>query len=355
MGFLTGSHALASEDDDNHDTGETLVEVLMLNRESTWHAEDEVVTGAVYALHDKGKHGSETPTSHLELADFLTTDESDPTQESTFVGFVQAPVLLKNADTFPPGTWMHYGGGYVPALRLWESVGGPVVWMPSGSLQSPQGCLRRVDTGTKWVKRLPTVLYGMEDSYNAEPTYMHVGTTTLLSKDISGKNHIQILPSDGTGDPVWIEHTTTAAVDFKTAEVRELGPISSDDGRSTSPLTTTFTIKTLHKTAASLLEASVRCKNAASCYHVSHPKPVRRDSYYLTGEDEDLVIILADVRDLNSEALIPKHSYSSGILHPTKLAPPDAQTNNYWTTATVVAHPPIPPHVNRPTPSSAGP
>ena len=356
MGFLTGAYALATEDDDNHNTGDILVEVIMHDEStSTWHAEGEVVTGTVYTLHDKGVRGTETPTTHLELAHFLTTDESDPTQDPAFVGFVEAPVLLKNADTFSPGTWMHHGGGYVPALRLWNSVGGPVVWMPSWPLKSTQGCLRRVGVGTKWVKRLPTVLYEMDDSYNAEPTYMHVGTTTLLTKDINDDHHIQILPSDGTGDPVWIKHNTTAVVDFNKAEVRELETIPSDDGRSTSPLTTTFTIKTLHKTAASLLEASVRCKNAASCYHVSHPKPVRRDSYYLTGEDEDLVVILADVRDLNSGAAFPQHSYSSDALYPTVLAPADAQTNNYWTTAAVVAHPPIPPHENRPTPSSADP
>jgi hypothetical protein len=130
MGFLTGACALASEGDDNHNTDDILVEVIMQG-ESTWHAEGEVVTGTVYALHDKGEPGSETPTTHLELADFLTTDESDPTQDPTFVGFVEAPVLLKNADSFFSCTWVLHGGGHAPALPLWDSVGGPVVWMPS--------------------------------------------------------------------------------------------------------------------------------------------------------------------------------------------------------------------------------
>jgi hypothetical protein len=195
----------------------------------------------------------------------------------------------------------------------------------------------------------------VEDSYNAAPTHVHVGTTTLLTKATDGEHHIQILPSDGTGNPVWIKHTTTAAIDFETAKVRELEILSLDDGRGTSPLTTTFTVKTLHRTAASLLEASEQCNNTDSCCHVSHPKLDRRNSYCLQGEDEDLVIILADVHGLNPGDLFPQHSHSSDILRPTVLAQHDAPTNNYWTTAAVVSHPPIPPHVNLPTLSSAGP
>jgi hypothetical protein len=88
---------------------------------------------------------------------------------------------------------------------------------------------------------------------------------------VNGVRHIEILPSDGTGKAVWIKHTDKTVVDFETAEVRELKTLSTEEGSSTSPLTTNF-------------KSSARCNNAQSCFHVSHREPVRRSGYHLNGE-----------------------------------------------------------------------